>query len=68
MLEGELPLAYTSAKQRIEARGKPVQRGRSMPEPNKKGPFRVEEDWFAFVVGILIALAVFLGWIKNVPW
>ena len=39
-----------------------------MPEPNKKGPFRVEEDWFAFVVGILIALAVFLGWIKNVPW
>lgn len=39
-----------------------------MPEPKKKSPFRIEEDWFAFVFGIFIALAVFLGWIKNVPW
>jgi len=39
-----------------------------MSERKKEGPFRIEDDWFAFVVGILIALAVFLGWIQNVPW
>jgi hypothetical protein len=39
-----------------------------MPEPKKKSPLRIEEDWFAFVVGILIALGVFLGWIPHVPW
>ena len=39
-----------------------------MSEPKKKNPFRIEEDWFAFVVAMIIALAVFLGWIQNVPW
>ncbi len=39
-----------------------------MSEPNRKGLFRIEEDWFAFVVGILIALGVFLGWIRDIPW
>jgi hypothetical protein len=37
-------------------------------EPKKKDPFRIEEDWFAFLMGILIALGVFVGWIRNVPW
>ena len=39
-----------------------------MSGPNKKSPFRIEEDWFAFLLGIFIALGVLLGWIQHVPW
>jgi hypothetical protein len=33
-----------------------------------KAPFRIEEDWFSFVVGIILALMVLFGLIKHVPW
>ncbi|MDL1962642.1 MAG: hypothetical protein LWX01_13315 [Deltaproteobacteria bacterium] len=37
---------------------------------NAKGKtsFRIEEDWFSFVVGIILALMVLFGLIKHVPW
>ena len=35
--------------------------------PKRKEPFRMEEDWFSFVVGLILALMVLFGLIKHVP-
>jgi hypothetical protein len=37
-------------------------------DAKRKASFRIEEDWFSFVVGLILALLVFFGVIKNVPW
>lgn len=64
----EMDISMTLDRDKFQANGKTTQRKKTMPEPKKRSPFRIEEDWFAFVVGILIAFAVFLGWIQHVPW
>jgi len=37
-------------------------------KPKGREPFRMEEDWFSFVVGLILALLVLFGLIKSVPW
>jgi hypothetical protein len=33
-----------------------------------KASFRIEEDWFSFVAGLILAFLVLFGLIKNIPW
>jgi hypothetical protein len=40
----------------------------SDPKAKQKDPFRIEEDWFAFIIGIILTLLVLCGVIKNIPW
>jgi len=39
-----------------------------MEKEKKTVRFRIEDDWFSFIVGVILGLLVLFSVIKYIPW